>query len=296
VLRVEQDPDGFAELRLFLHLAGSLRFARTSEACHVSPSALSRSIARLERQVGHTLFERDHRSVALTPYGSRFADFVGDVLEGWDRFRAAEEGDDEVGGTLSLHCTVTASQSILPDVLHDFRRRHPSVHLELSTGDAADALARLDQGTDVAVAVLPARPPAGIRTHVIARTPLVPVAWARALPDRIEWERTPFVLPSTGTVRALIDGWFRRHGRRPVVGEEAHGHEAVLSLVTLGCGIGIVPELVVAKSPLAADLVVLRARPKLPEVQIAVCTLATSMRRPAVRAFWETLPPSPPAA
>ena len=287
-----QDPDGFPELRLFLHLAGSLRFARTSEACHVSPSALSRAIGRLEQQVGHRLFERDHRSVALTPYGARFADFVAGVLEGWDRFQQSADGvgDEEVTGTLSLYCTVTASQSILPEVLQSFRRAHPAVHLALETGDAADALQHLERGTDVAVAPLPARTPAGVRSHVIARTSLVPVAWAGALPDRIDWGRTPFVLPSGGVVRALVDGWFRRHGRTPVVGEEAHGHEAVLSLVTLGGGIGIVPELVVAKSPLAADLVVLPARPRLPELRIAVCVLAASMRRPAVRAFWETLP------
>jgi LysR family positive regulator for ilvC len=283
-----QDPPGFDELRLLVHLAGSLRFARTSEACHVSPSALSRTITRLEARLGHPLFERDQRSVALTPFGARFAAFAGETLERWDEFLAAD--DDEVAGVLSLYCTVTASQSILPDVLHAFRERHPGVRLELETGDAADALAHLDRGTDVAVAALAGRAPAGVRAHVIARSPLVPVASARALPDRIDWDRTPFVLPSGGAVRALVDGWFRRHGRTPVVAEETHGHEAVLSLVTLGCGIGIVPELVVAKSPLAADLVVLPARPKLPELAIAVCTLASSMRRPPVRAFWETLP------
>ena len=284
-----QDPAAFAELRLFAHLAGSLRFARTSEACHVSPSALSRSISRLEADLGHRLFDRDTRAVSLTPYGARFADLVHDVLERWDRFRE-DEGGEAVEGSLSLYCTVTASQSILPAVLHDFRARYPEVRIDLETGDAADALARLEAGIDLSVAAMPARTPPGILSHVIATTPLVPVAAERMLPDRIEWSRTPFVLPAGGVVRSLVDAWFRHHRRTPVGAAEAAGHEAVLALVTLGCGIGIVPELVVAKSPLAAELRVLRSRPRLPDLDIAVCTLPDRMRRPAVRAFWETLP------
>jgi hypothetical protein len=50
-------------LRLFLHLSRTLHFLRTSRACHVSPSALSRAVQRLERETGWPLFERDRRSV-----------------------------------------------------------------------------------------------------------------------------------------------------------------------------------------------------------------------------------------
>ena len=283
-----QDP-ALADLRAFVHLSSSLRFARTSEACHVSPSALSRAIARLERQVGRQLFERDQRTVSPTPFGARMAEVVGEMLERWDGFHdgGAESGD--VVGALSLYCTVTASQSILPEVLHEFRERHPAVRIDLETGDAADALTRLADGVDVAVAAIAARLPPGVRSKVIARTPLVAVAPTRALPDRIDWNETPFVLPSAGAARTLVDAWLRRHGRTAVIAAEAAGHEAVLSLVTLGCGVGIVPELVVAKSPLAGDLTVLRSRPKLPDLAIAVCTLPERLRRAPVRALWETL-------
>src|SRR5690606_30075247 len=71
VLQDRQRMD-FAELRLFLHLSRSLHFGRTSTECHISPSALSRAIQRLERDVGHALFARDNRSVELTPKGKRF--------------------------------------------------------------------------------------------------------------------------------------------------------------------------------------------------------------------------------
>ena len=59
----------YEELRLFLHLSRSLHFGRTSRECHVSPSALSRTIQRLETEVGQPLFTRDRRSVELLPAG-----------------------------------------------------------------------------------------------------------------------------------------------------------------------------------------------------------------------------------
>lgn len=51
------------DLKLFLHLAESCHFGRTSKAMYVSPSTLSRQIQRLEEQLGHPLFIRDNRSV-----------------------------------------------------------------------------------------------------------------------------------------------------------------------------------------------------------------------------------------
>ena len=59
----------FNELRLFNHLAGTLHYGKTSRACNISPSALSRTIVRLEEEVGHKLFYRDNRSVELTDTG-----------------------------------------------------------------------------------------------------------------------------------------------------------------------------------------------------------------------------------
>ena len=80
-------------LRLFLHLSRTLRFLQTSRECHISPSALSRAIQRLEREVGCRLFERDRRTVRLTPEGTRFAAHARDMLDRWEQVhaRAARE-------------------------------------------------------------------------------------------------------------------------------------------------------------------------------------------------------------
>jgi len=59
----------YGALHLFLHLSRTLHFGKTSRECHLSPSALSRTIQRLEGEVGQALFERDQRSVSLTTAG-----------------------------------------------------------------------------------------------------------------------------------------------------------------------------------------------------------------------------------
>jgi LysR family transcriptional regulator, positive regulator for ilvC len=62
------------DFRLFLHLADSLHFARSAKALHVSPSALTRTIQRLEHEIGQPLFQRSRRRVALTRAGEIFRD------------------------------------------------------------------------------------------------------------------------------------------------------------------------------------------------------------------------------
>lgn len=286
------------EIRLFDHLARTRHYGRTSADCHVSPSTLSRTITRLESELGVRLFDRDRRGVTLTPDGVRFQQFAGAVLGAWDDYAAGGHVAGPLVGTLSLFCTVTASQTILPDVLARFRAAYPGVHLDLETGYATEAVSKLEDGSvDITVAALPPRVPRHLLTRTIATTPLVLVApsgkgkGAVRVPRQpsAAWSRIPFVLPTTGLARSLIDRWFRRLRVHPTISAEATGHEAVLSLVSLGCGVGVVPELVAAKSPLAARLRTVPVDVPLPSFDIAVCTLAERLQNPAVAAFWESL-------
>jgi LysR family positive regulator for ilvC len=284
------------ELRLFDHLAESLHFGRTAAECHVTPSTLSRAIARLEHELGRTLFERDRRSVHLTADGVRLRAFARDVLAGWERLSSSwQVAADEVAGTLSIFCTVTASQSVLPEILHRYRSEFPNVQLRIETGYAAEALTALAAGrVDVSVAAVEERVPRDLVAHRVATTALVPVTSstvAARLPAKVspQWSRVPWVLPAEGLARTLVDQWFRRLRVRPLVAAEAVGHEAVLALVALGCGVGLVPKLVADKAPASADLRVVKVAPALPSFDIAVCTLPESFDRAPVAALWQSL-------
>jgi len=123
-------------LQHFLNLADSLHFGRAAEASHISPSALSRSIQRLEDEVGAPLFERNNRSVSLTGAGRLFLDYARGAMDDWETIRnnlMAASG--ELRGEVSMFCSVTASYSFLFDILDRFRRDHPRVEIKLHTGD-----------------------------------------------------------------------------------------------------------------------------------------------------------------
>jgi len=285
-------------LRLFLHLSRTLRFLQTSRECHISPSALSRAIQRLERDVGCRLFERDRRTVRLTPEGTRLAAHTRDVLDRWDQVTRELRGSSgKLEGTIALFASVTACQSFLPGILSGFRERFPDIHIRLETGYAVDALEMLAEGrVDVTVAALPARVPAPLTARVLLHTPLVFVAPAspcevqRQIARRpLPWAELPIILPASGLARADADRWFRRKRIEPRIYSEVAGSEAILSLVSLGCGLGIVPRIVMDKSPLRAEVRALDVEPDIGEFRVGVCTQRRKLQSPLVRAFWDAI-------
>jgi LysR family positive regulator for ilvC len=292
-------------LRLFLHLSRTLHFLRTSRACHVSPSALSRTIQRLERETGWPLFERDRRSVRLTPAGTRFAEHARETLERWEGLqRTLRDPRGALSGTIVVFASVTACQTFLPELLSDFRRRHPDIHIQLETGYAADALERLGEGhVDVSVAAIPSRVPRALVARVLLHTPLVFAAPRAACEVErlchrrpIPWAELPVVLPSSGQARESADRWFRRRRILPQVYGEIAGSEAILALVSLGCGVGIVPRIVLEESPLASKVRVLEPEAggeALGEFRVGVCTQRKKLTSPLVRALWESFRAAP---
>ncbi len=296
----------YDDLRLFLHLSRSLHFGRTSRECHISTSALSRAIQRLEAELDSVLFERDQRKVELTAAGQAFQEHAAETLARYQSFKQHLVGGERLTGTLAIFASVTACQSFLPRVLASFRREHPEVQIRLETGYAADALGMLGSGAvDVAVAALPDKVGGNLSARVLLVTPLVFVAPAfecevsrlverrQVGPHRqtraVSWAELPVVLPATGLMRQSADRWFRRKHTVPKIYSEVPGNEAILSLVSLGCGVGIVPRLVMEKSPLRAELRVLEVEPPLDELRVGVCTLRRKLRSPIVRAFWDSI-------
>ncbi|HYZ92967.1 MAG TPA: HTH-type transcriptional activator IlvY [Actinomycetota bacterium] len=282
-------------LGLFLHLSRSLRFARTAEECHISPAALSRAIQRLEKEIGAALFVRDKRNVELTDAGRRLQTYAGDVLSGWDRLERQLHAD-ELEGELKVFCTVTAAQSFLPEILGRFREANPVVHIRLDTGYMADALSTLQAGMDMAVTGIPDRVPTSIAAQTLFVTPLVFVAptapgeISRMVEQRtVSWADVPLVVPPFGVIRDTVDKWFRESGEHPVIYSEVPSHEAILSLVAMGCGVGVVPRVVLEGSPLRDQLREMRSRRPMGDLRAAACVLKRRLREPLIAALWDAL-------
>jgi LysR family positive regulator for ilvC len=283
-------------IKIFNHLAHSLHFGRTSRACNLSPSALTRTIQRIEEELGKPLLQRDNRRVSLTPAGAIFMRYAEEMEQRW-QLLIQELGDETtLQGEISLYCSVTAATSILPRILGAFRQDHPGVQIKLQTGDAAEALDRLnDREAQVTIAALPEQLPASVIFVELARTPLLFIAPREGeLPvidsrGEIDWNRTPVILAEQGLSRIRIDRWFRDKNIQPNIYAEVAGNEALLAMVGLGCGVGVVPELVLEKSPLQGRVQMTPITPDLAPFIIGACTLERHLNNPVIHAFWATV-------
>ena len=296
-------------LRACLSLADTLHYGRASGACHMSPSTLSRIISGLEEELGVRLFERDNRSVSLTPAGERFRAWARGTLEEWEALRAGLAADsDELAGEISIYCSVTASYSFLYDPVAEFRRRHRRVRITVHTGDPEQAVARVRAGEeDLAIGARPRRLPATLAFEPIAVSPLVFIA-SREDPDvdrflrprmrPADWAAVPMILPERGLARERVERWFRDKGIRPQVLAQAAGNEAIVSMVGLGGGVGVVPLIVLENSPLAGRVRQVAARPALAPFEVGLFARRKRLGDRLVRAFWAALTaggPAPPA-
>ena len=162
------------ELKLFLHLTTTLHFGKTSRACNITRSGLTRTIQRLENELGEQLFIRNNRSVRLTESGKLFREYASDVVQRYRTLQSQFIAGTHLRGELSLYCSVTAILSILPTIINKFRVDHPDISLNLSTGDAAMAIAKLENGeVDVTIAALPEQLPPHIVFAKLLETPLI---------------------------------------------------------------------------------------------------------------------------
>ena len=282
------------ELEIFIAAAEQLHFGRASQVCNLSPSALTRTVQRLEEQLGQTLFWRDNRTVQLSASGKRFYAYARQAVQDYTDFQASLNGSQPVSGALSLYASITAVYSVLPDLLESFRKTYPEVHLDLKTGAAEKAVAQVEAGEiDIAVAALPDRRSAGIVFLPIMTTALVFIA-TRAQAEELQRHRQgsfnlqqlPLVLPESGLSRRRLEQWLKKNRVIPNISAEVSGNEAIIPMVHLGGGIGIVPRLVLERSPFREEVVVLEQAPELDPYVVGLCSSKRNLQKPAVQAFW----------
>ncbi|MFT5720010.1 MAG: LysR family positive regulator for ilvC [Motiliproteus sp.] len=286
-------------LRQFLALAETLHFGRASELAHVSPSTLSRAIKQLELRVGVELFLRDNRRVSLTREGELFLDYAREALTQWELLRRRLSGDSgELQGEIGIYCSVTASYSFLYELLSAFRRNHPRIEIKLHTGDPESAIGRVQSGVEeLTIAARPDTLPAGLAFKHIATSALVFIAPVRdpgVEPIEIpgsnqEWANTPMILSESGLARKRVNQWFKHKRIKPKIYAQVAGHEAIVSMVSLGFGVGVVPKIVLDNSPLAQQVRILAIQPELEAYQVGLFALEKKLKNPLIQAFWSSV-------
>lgn len=283
----------FNRLRVFFHVhqAGSVTAAAT--ALHVTQSAVSQSLAKLEEEVGVPLFIRRHRRLVPTPAGTTLYGVMDGFVDALEQGLAeARRLHHELHGVLRVGAPVEFGSHRLPGVFAAFRRQHPGVSFELVLGHPSELLPRLDDGLlDLAFTdVFDADAPSGFEIVEVFEEQLVMVASADYEAEHLQGRRGFRALGECsfvayGARAPAIRGWFRHHfGKVPAslsVGLVVESVRAVLSAVGEGMGLAVVPLHTVEDGP----LVVLSTRRRAISHRVALARLFDKVPSRAERTF-----------
>ena len=162
------------EMETFVQAARRGSFAAAAKAMRLSPSAISRSVSRLEARLGVRLFDRTPQAVRLTEEGRRFHAQVAPLLAGLEDAAADTSATaGTVRGNLRVNCDPWFARLVLAPRLPVFLARHPGLSLEIIVRDTPGDL--VGEGMDIAVRFGEVGPP-GLIARKLLETRIVAVA------------------------------------------------------------------------------------------------------------------------
>ena len=247
------------QLRHFAAVADTLHFGRAAERLGMTQPPLSQSIMALERTLGAPLFVRTKRSVRLTPLGEQWLPQVRAALAAIDALPdSAARLRDGLSGHLSLSFVSTADYSLLPDLVRRYADAFPDVEIRLfeATSDVQiPALVAGERHAGIIIAPHDRALPAPLAYRRLVSEPLmaaVPAAWIEdgrlAVHDGVLAPEAlvdaPLILfPRTvaPAFHDLVTGYFAARGRPARIVQEAIQMQTIISLVSAGLGVALVP-------------------------------------------------------
>ncbi|HEY0008347.1 MAG TPA: LysR family transcriptional regulator [Tepidisphaeraceae bacterium] len=244
------------QLRYFVAVAEELHFGRAAKRLHMTQPPLSQTVFALEEMLGAPLFDRNRRGVALTAAGAALLPearrLLGQAGELPEMVRRAAFGET---GKLVLAFVSSADYSVLPPLLRAYRAAYPQVQITLQEATSDLQLEELLEGRiDVGLLIppLPDKAKAELDYLPVLNEPLI-LASPADLPEvrgkkEVNLHELPplplIIFPRTispGLYDAIL-GVFRAAGITPVIGQEAIQMQTIVSLVSAGMGIALVPK------------------------------------------------------
>lgn len=236
------------QLHYFRVVARTEHITKAAEELSIAQPSLSKTIRRLENELGVSLFDRQGRSIQLNRFGKAFLEHIDTV------FYALERGQRKVRdmaglayGEVSL---VTASIYWLPDLLHRFHLLYPSVRFQLSQCALSEMPQRLESGAcDFCFLSVPLHK-SGIQWRTLLTEEIlltVPpghrLAKRETIPLR-EVAQEAMVIEKVGSgLRDLVDQFCQQAGFTPRVAYEIDEPAALYEFVKAQLAVAFVPAL-----------------------------------------------------
>lgn len=236
-------------LRYFQQIADGVTVTEVAELYQISQPGVSRSLKRLEDEVGTPLLERSGRNLRPTHAGTVFKRHVDASLHALDDGLAAvEELLDPETGTVSLGFQPSLGTWLVPRLIASFRRRNPQVRFRLEHSQDAQGSSLVSGGrTDLEITARRPRDP-DVRWERLVRQPLclaVPpghrLADHRQVGLRDAAEEQFVMLTPAWDLRSLAEELCAAAGFVPAVTFEENDLQLVRGFVAAGLGVAIVP-------------------------------------------------------
>jgi DNA-binding transcriptional LysR family regulator len=274
-----------ALLRSFVSIADQESFALAAEQVHRTQSAVTQQMARLEEQLGVTLFRKVGRSKRLTEHGVRLLDYARRLLALNDE-ALASVGAPDLRGPLRVGSIYDATEFLLPPLLARFSQLYPNLQLEVHTDRTAHLLQALKQGEiEIALVGQPETSPPPAHPGVRLRTsPLVWMAAVEYVHDRKQ--PVPLVVPDEpssyrATALAALDAggiaWRIRHVTTSLA---FSGLRAALR-----AGLGVTVRLIEMLTPDLRAVTEAEGLPRLPNMHLDLYLRDERVSPPARRLF-----------
>lgn len=278
--------------------AGSLgSYSAAARSLSISPSAISKSIQRLERQLGVALFTRTTRSLTLTNEGRDLHERALKLLRDAEEIeQAAKTARSEPAGTLRIAASFPIGLHVITPLLPGFRARHRKVSIDLRLSDHRVDL--IEEGIDIAVRI------GDLSDSRLLSRKLAPYRLScYASPDYLATRDMPFhpddlQAHETVNLRYQSSGqlfrWPFRVGDRdieivPPSSIIVDASEAVLATVAAGAGIGMATSFMAAPWVKRGALVSVLADFAVERHNVTALWPESRRTNPAVRAFLDTL-------
>jgi len=291
----------FERLRILHAVAerGSVNAAAAS--LHVTTSAVSQQIAKLESELGQSLLEPSGRSVRLTDAAGVLVEHTRQILSVMERAEAEFDAQrNNIFGQITVAAFPTAARGLAPLALQALTRSCPQLKVELTEQDPPKSLPLLVRGdVDLVIAQdwenAPITLPEGLSklalfddiadvamhaSHRLAKSDIVDLDDLRS-DQWIAGGQTGSILGDTHIPGRWCDQWLvytlRSRGHEPVIAHTASEYATQLALVAAKLGVCVIPRL--GRGPLPRGVRIVAVRPTIRRHIYALWRSANTSRR-----------------
>lgn len=229
-------------LKIFESVSRHLNVTVAARQLNMSQPAVSYQLRLLEQEYNLKFYERSNRGMAMTPEGQDFLDAIRPLLKRIDEVerKFKNGGTDIKSSVLTVGGSNTLSVTVLPEILLNFRARHPDVQLVMQTRESTILETDvLSSEVEIALITNPSHFPGLVYVPYRKYEAVAFVGSHSTVAERPLTLAELTAFPLIVRRKSIIAEEIKKRGHDPHIAIECDAPEAVKAAVQLGLGVGL---------------------------------------------------------